>query len=41
MDKTNFLFGTLTFGYWEILATWIHVGAPQKNKKNKFTTYFE
>jgi hypothetical protein len=30
MDKTKFFFSTLPFSPWEILATWLHVGAPQK-----------
>jgi hypothetical protein len=30
MDKTNFFFSTLPFSPWAILATWLHVGAPQK-----------
>jgi hypothetical protein len=35
MDKTNFLFGTLLFSPWAILATWLHLGAPQNYKKNE------
>jgi hypothetical protein len=30
MDKTNFFFGPLPFSPWAILATWLHLGAPQK-----------
>jgi hypothetical protein len=30
MDKTNFLFGTLPFNPWAILATWLHLEAPKK-----------
>jgi hypothetical protein len=29
MGKTNFFLGTLPFSLWAILATWLHVGAPQ------------
>jgi hypothetical protein len=31
MDKTNFFLSTLPFSLWVVLATWLHVGAPQKN----------
>jgi hypothetical protein len=27
MGKINFFFGTLPFSPWEILATWLHIGA--------------
>jgi hypothetical protein len=30
MDKTNFFFSTLYFNLWAVLATWLHVEAPQK-----------
>jgi hypothetical protein len=30
MGKTNFFLSTLPFSTWAILATWLHVGAPQK-----------
>jgi hypothetical protein len=30
MGKTNFFLTTLPFSSWAILATWLHVGAPQK-----------
>jgi hypothetical protein len=30
IGKTNFFFSTLSFSPWAILATWLHVGAPQK-----------
>jgi hypothetical protein len=30
MGKTNFFLSTLSFSPWAILATWLHVGAPQK-----------
>jgi hypothetical protein len=30
MGKTNFLLSTLPFSPWAVLATWLHVGAPQK-----------
>ena len=36
MGKKNFFFGPLPFNPLAILATWLHVGAPQKiiGKKN-------
>jgi hypothetical protein len=30
MDKISFFFGTVPFGPWVVLVTWLHVGAPQK-----------
>jgi hypothetical protein len=30
MGKTNFFLSTLPFSLWAVLATWLHVGAPQK-----------
>jgi hypothetical protein len=30
MGKTNFFLITLPFNPWVVLATWLHVGAPQK-----------
>jgi hypothetical protein len=30
MNKTNFFLSTLPFSPWAVLATWLHVGAPQK-----------
>jgi hypothetical protein len=30
MGKTNFFLSTLPFSPWAALATWLHVGAPQK-----------
>jgi hypothetical protein len=30
MGKTNFFLSTMPFSPWAILATWLHVGAPQK-----------
>jgi hypothetical protein len=30
MSKTNFFLSTLPFSLWAVLATWLHVGAPQK-----------
>jgi hypothetical protein len=30
MVKTNFFLSTLPFSTWAVLATWLHVGAPQK-----------
>jgi hypothetical protein len=39
MGKTNFFLSTLPFNPWAVLATWLHVGAPQniyrKNELNK------
>jgi hypothetical protein len=34
MDKTNFFLSTLPCNPWAILATWLHVGALRKYKKN-------
>jgi hypothetical protein len=31
MGKTNFFLSTLPFSLWAVLATWLHVGALQKN----------
>jgi hypothetical protein len=30
MGKTNFFLSTLPYSLWAVLATWLHVGAPQK-----------
>jgi hypothetical protein len=30
MDKTKKILSTLPFSPWAVLATWLHVGAPQK-----------
>jgi hypothetical protein len=30
MGKKKLFLNTLPFSPWEILATWLHVGAPQK-----------
>jgi hypothetical protein len=30
MGKTNFFLSTLPFSPWVVLATWLHVEAPQK-----------
>jgi hypothetical protein len=30
IDKTNFFFGTMLFNPWAVIATWLHLGAPQK-----------
>jgi hypothetical protein len=30
MGKTNYSLSTLPFNPWVLLATWLHVGAPQK-----------
>jgi hypothetical protein len=29
MGKTSYFFGTLPFSLWAVLATWLHLGAPQ------------
>jgi hypothetical protein len=29
MGKTNFFLSTMPFSPWAVLATWLHVGAPQ------------
>jgi hypothetical protein len=34
MGKTNFFHSTLPFSPWAVLATWLHVGAPQKIQEN-------
>jgi hypothetical protein len=39
--KINFFFGTLPFSPWAILATWLHVEAPQKTQRYELTTHFE
>jgi hypothetical protein len=30
MGKSNFFLRTLPFSPWAILATWLHIGVPQK-----------
>jgi hypothetical protein len=35
MDKTNLFFGTLPTSPWAMLATWLHLRAPQKLQKNR------
>jgi hypothetical protein len=30
MGKTNYFLSTMSFNPWAVLATWLHVGAPQK-----------
>jgi hypothetical protein len=30
MGKTNYFFDILSFNPWVVLATWLHIGAPQK-----------
>jgi hypothetical protein len=30
MGMTIYLFGTMPFSLWAVLATWQHLGAPQK-----------
>jgi hypothetical protein len=41
MGKTNFYLSTLPFSPWAVLATWLHVGAPQKIQENELNTRFE
>ena len=41
IGKTNFFFGILPLALRTILATWLHIGAPKKYRKKRFTTYFE
>jgi hypothetical protein len=38
MGKRNFFLSTLPFSPWAVSATWLHVGAPQKYKKNELNT---
>jgi hypothetical protein len=33
MGKTNFFLSTLPFNPWAVLATWLHIGAPQKTQE--------
>jgi hypothetical protein len=33
MSKTNFFLSTLPFSPWAVLATWLHIGAPQKTQE--------
>jgi hypothetical protein len=40
MDKTNLFFGTLPFSPWVVLATWLHLEAPQILQE-KWTYYKE
>jgi hypothetical protein len=35
MGKTNLFFGTLPNSPWAMLATWLHLRAPQKLQKNR------
>jgi hypothetical protein len=35
MGKTNLFLSTLPFSPWVVLATWLHVGAPQKIQENE------
>jgi hypothetical protein len=30
MGKTNFFLSTMPFSLWTVLATWLHIGTPQK-----------
>jgi hypothetical protein len=38
MGKTINFFGTVPFSPWAVLATWMHLGAPQNYMKNKLNT---
>jgi hypothetical protein len=38
ISKTNYFLSTLSFNPWAVLATWLHVGAPQKYRKNELNT---
>jgi hypothetical protein len=31
----------MPFNPWAVLATWLHVGAPQKYRKNDLNTHFQ
>jgi hypothetical protein len=33
MGKSNFFLCTLSLGFWAVLATWLHIGTPQKIHK--------
>jgi hypothetical protein len=35
MGKTNFFLSILSFSPWAVLATWVHVGAPQKIQEKR------
>jgi hypothetical protein len=39
--QKKLFFSTLPFSPWAVSATWLHVGAPQKYRKNELNTYFE
>jgi hypothetical protein len=41
MGKTNFFLCTLPFSPWAVLATWLHVGVPQKIQEKELYTPFE
>jgi hypothetical protein len=41
MGETNFFLSTMPLSPWAVLATWLHVGTPQKIQKNEFNTSFE
>jgi hypothetical protein len=38
--KQTFFLNTLSFNPWAISTTWLHVGAPQKYRKNELNTCF-
>jgi hypothetical protein len=41
MGKTNYFLRTLPYSPWAVLATWLHVGAPQKIHENELNTCFQ
>jgi hypothetical protein len=41
MGKTNYFLSTLPFSPGAVLATWLHVGAPQKIQENELNTRFQ
>jgi hypothetical protein len=41
IGKTNIFLSIMAFNPWVISATWLHVGGPQKYRKNKLNTCFE
>jgi hypothetical protein len=41
MGKRNFFLSTMPFSPWAVLATWLHVGAPQKIQEIELNTCFQ
>jgi hypothetical protein len=41
MGKTNYFLSTMPFSPWAVSATWLHVRAPKKYRKNKLNTCFQ